>query len=88
MHLFCYFKNFFKAVLLAPAKRSVNFRNKHALERCSCKNLKGNSNQLYILNEHGDLYFFLQISDHYILGNNKGKFNKKIMSTFISRESP
>ena len=62
----------------------------HALERYSCKKIyiKGNSNQLYLLNEHSDLYFLLQISDHYILGNNQGKFNKKIMSTFISRESP
>ena len=48
---------------------------------------KGNSSQLYLLNEHGDLYFLLQISDHYIVGNNQGKFKKKIMSTSISRES-
>ena len=54
---------------------------------CSCKDLKGNSSQLYLLNKHGDLYFLLQISDHYIVGNNQGKL-KKIMSTFISRESP
>ena len=88
LHLFCYFKNYFKAVLLTPAKSSVNFRNKHALDRCICKDLKGNSSQLYLLNEHGDLYFLLQILDHCIVGNNQGKFKKKIMSTFISRESP
>ena len=88
IHLFCYFKNYFKAVLPAPAKRSVNWRNKHALDRCSRNDLKGNSSQLYLLNEYGDLYFLLQISDHYIVGKNQRKFKKKIMSTFISRESP
>ena len=68
IHLFCYFKSYFKAVLLTNAKSSVS--------------------QLYLLNEHGDLYFLLQILDHCIVGNNQGKFKKKIMSTFISRESP
>ena len=75
-------------MLPAPAKRSVNLRNKHALDRCSRNDLKGNSSQLYLLNEHGGLYFLLQISDHYIVGNNQGKFKKKITSTFISMESP
>ena len=78
IHLFCYFKNYFKAVLTVPVKSSVNWRNKHAFNRCSCKDLKGNSSQLYLLNEHGDLYFLLQISDHYIVGNNQGKFKKKL----------
>ena len=31
--------------------------------------------------------FLLEISDHYVVGNNQGKFKKKL-STFISRESP
>ena len=47
------------------------------LDRWSCKDLKGNSRQLYLLNEHDDLYFLLQISDHYFVGNNQGKFKKK-----------
>ena len=43
IHLFCFFfKNYFKAVLTVPVKSSVNWRNKHALDRC-CKDLKGNS---------------------------------------------
>ena len=65
-------------MLPVPVKSSVNWRNKHAFNRCSCKDLKGNSSQLYLLNEHGDPYFLLQISDHYIVGNNQGKFKKKL----------
>ena len=75
-------------MLPVSVNTSVNGRNKHALDRCSYKDLKGNLSQLYFLNEHGDLYFLLQVLDHYIVGNNQGKFKKKIMSTFISRESP
>ena len=48
----------------------------------------GNSSQLNLLNENGDLYFSLQIADHYVVGNNRVKFQKKIMSTFISKDSP
>ena len=77
IHLLCYFKNYFKAMLPPPAKRSVNLRNKHALDRCSRNDLKGNSSQLYLLNEYGDLYFLLQILDHYIVGKNQRKFKKK-----------
>ena len=44
---------------------------------CSCKDLMGNLSQLYLLNEHGDLYFLLQISDHYVVQDNQGKFKKK-----------
>ena len=33
-----------------------------------------NSSQLHLLNEHGNLSFSLHISDHYIVGNNQGKF--------------
>ena len=48
-----------------------------AKSRSICKDLKGNSSQFYLLNEHGDLhvYFLLQI---YIVGNNQGKFKKKL----------
>ena len=83
IHLFCYFKNYFKAVLPAPAKRSVNRRNKHVLDRCSRNDLKGNSSQLYLLNEYGDLYFLLQISDHYIVGKNQRKFKKNHVNFYF-----
>ena len=43
---------------------------------------------MYLLNEHGDLSFLSQISDHCIVGNNQGKFKENLMSTFISKESP
>ena len=43
--------------------------------------------QLDLLNKHGDLSFLLHISDHYIMGNNQGKFKENLMSTFISKES-
>ena len=33
IHLFCYFKNYVKAVLFVPAKRSVNRWNKLVLDR-------------------------------------------------------
>ena len=46
-----------------------------------------NSSQLHLLNEHGDLSFLLHISDHYIVGNNQGKFKENLSSTFISKES-
>ena len=61
---------------------------KHALDRCNCKDLMSNSSQLRLLNEHGDLSYLLYISDHYIVGNNQGKFKENFMSTFISKESP
>ena len=35
LHLFRYFKNYFKAVLPVPAKHSVNRWNKHGIDRCS-----------------------------------------------------
>ena len=35
IHLFCYFKNYVKAVLFVPAKRSVNRWNKLVLDRWS-----------------------------------------------------
>ena len=70
-------------MLSAPAKRSVSGRNKHALDRCSCKDLKGNSSQLYLLNEHGKLYFLLQISDHYVVGNNQGNFKKSHVNFYF-----
>ena len=38
---------------------------------------KGNSSQLNLLNKHGELDFLLQISDHCIVGNKQGKFQKK-----------
>ena len=47
-----------------------------------------NSNQLYLLNEHGELSFLLHILNHYIVGNKQGKFKENLMSTFICRESP
>ena len=37
--------------------------------------LKGNSSQLYLLN--GDLYFLLQGSDHYVVGNNQESLKRK-----------
>ena len=37
LHLLQYFKNYFKAV---PVKRSVNLRNKHSLDKFSCKDFK------------------------------------------------
>ena len=40
------------------------------------------SSQVYLLNEHGELYFLLQISDHYIVRNNQGSF-KKILGQFL-----
>ena len=43
---------------------------------CTDLLLKGNLSQLYLLNEHGDLYFLLQISDHYVVWNNQVKFKK------------
>ena len=88
LHLFCFFKNYFKAVLPVPAKRRVNGWNKHALDMCSCKDLTSNSSQLHLLNEHGDLSFLLHISNHYIVGNNQEKFKENLVSTFISKESP
>ena len=39
--------------------------------------------QLYLLNEHGDLYFLLQISDHCIVGNNQGKFKKNYVNFYF-----
>ena len=87
LHLFCFFENYFKAVVPVPAKRRVNGCNKNALDRCSCKDLTSNSSQVHLLNEHGDLSFLLHISDHYIVGNNQGKFKENLMSTFISKES-
>ena len=76
LHLFDFFKNYFKAVLPVPVKRRVNGWNKDALDRCSSKDLTSNSSQLHFLNEHGDLSFLLYISDHCIVGNNRqGKFN-------------
>ena len=56
-------------MLPVPAKRRVNGWNKHALDRCSCKDLTSNSSQLHLLNEQGDLPFLLHISDHYIVGD-------------------
>ena len=75
-------------MLPVPVKRRVNGWNKHALDRCSCKDLTSNLSQLHLLNEHGDLSFLLQILDHYIVGNNQGKFKENLMSTLISKESP
>ena len=46
-----------------------------------------NSSQLYLLNEHGDL-FILHISNQYIVENNQGSFKENLMSNLISRESP
>ena len=73
-------------MLPVPAKRRVNGWNKHALDRCSCKDLTSNSSQLHL--EQGDLPFLLHISDHYIVGDNQESFKENLMSTFISKESP
>ena len=75
-------------MLPVPTKRRVNGWNKHAFDRCSCKDLTSNTSQLHLLNEHGDLTFLLHISDHHIVGNNQGQFKENLMSTFISKESP
>ena len=43
-----------------------------------------NSSQLHLLSDLGELSFLLNISDHYIVGNNQGKFKENLISTFIS----
>ena len=56
------------------------------VKRCSCKELKRNSSQLYLLSEHGDLYFLLEtVTNHYIEGNNQGKFKKNYVNFFFLR---
>ena len=68
-------------MLPVPAKRVVNGWNKHALDRCSSKDLTSNSSQSHLLNEHGDLSFLLHISDHYIVGNQRNL--KKILCQLL-----
>ena len=70
-------------MLPVPVKRRVNGWNKHALDRCSSKDLTSNSGQLHLLNEHGDLSFLLHISDHYTVGNNQGKFKNSYVNFYF-----
>ena len=79
MSIFYYFKNYFQTVLPVPVKRSVNRRNKRAVNRCSCKDLMSNSSQSCILKEYGGLFLLLRISDHYIESESLKNFSRQLL---------
>ena len=84
IHLFCYFKNYVKAVLPVPAKRSVNRWNKVVLVRGSRNDSLNNLGNLYLPNELGDLFFQLHISNHHNVGNNREKFKENLTTTSVT----